>query len=276
MRKILTTLLISLLILSGCTSTNDNEDNVIKVAATSSPAAEILAIAKDDIEDNGYSLEIIEFDDFITPNTSLSNDEVDANLFQHQPFLNQYNQDNNETLKAVGSVHFIPIGLYSAKTTKPDPDFNINDIEDGIKIAVPDDPTNEARALQLLADIGIITLNENAGLKATIADIIDNPKNISITEIKAENIPSILEDVDYAVINGNYALSSKISDKAIILESANSAAAKHNAVVLVTKQGNIENDKIKILKKALQSEKVKKYINSTYKNLVVPVFDAVE
>lgn len=276
MKKLLTILFIVLFTLSGCNKASDNEDKVIKVAATSSPAAEILEAAREDVEKEGYTLEIIEFDDFITPNTSLSNDEVDANLFQHQPFLAQYNEDNNESLQAVGSVHFIPIGLYSNNTTEPNENFSIEDINENAEIAVPDDPTNEARALQLLASIGIIELKQDAGLNATISDIVGNPKNVSIIEIKAENIPSVLEDVDYAVVNGNYALSSKISEKAIILESADSNAAKRNAVVLATKQDNVNSDKSKILINALQSDKVKKYINDTYNNLVIPVFDAVD
>lgn len=276
MKKLLTILFIVLFTLSGCNKASDNEDKVIKVAATSSPAAEILEAAREDVEKEGYTLEIIEFDDFITPNTSLSNDEVDANLFQHQPFLAQYNEDNNESLQAVGSVHFIPIGLYSNNTTEPNANFSIEDINENAEIAVPDDPTNEARALELLASIGIIELKQDAGLNATISDIVGNPKNVSIVEIKAENIPSVLEDVDYAVVNGNYALSSKISEKAIILESADSDAAKRNAVVLATKQDNVNSDKSKILINALQSDKVKKYINDTYNNLVIPVFDAVD
>lgn len=276
MKKLLTILFIALFTLSGCNQASDNNDKVIKVAATSSPAAEILEAAREDVEKEGYTLEIIEFDDFITPNTSLSNDEVDANLFQHQPFLAQYNEDNNESLQAVGSVHFIPIGLYSNDTTEPNAKFSIEDINENAEIAVPDDPTNEARALQLLASIGIIELKQDAGLNATIADIVKNPKNVSIVEIKAENIPSVLEDVDYAVVNGNYALSSKISEKAIILESADSDAAKRNAVVLATKQDNVNSDKSKILINALQSDKVKNYINDTYNNLVIPVFDAVD
>lgn len=276
MKKLLTILFIVLFTLSGCNKASDNEDKVIKVAATSSPAAEILEAAREDVEKEGYTLEIIEFDDFITPNTSLSNDEVDANLFQHQPFLAQYNEDNNESLQVVGSVHFIPIGLYSNNTTEPNANFSIEDINENAEIAVPDDPTNEARALELLASIGIIELRQDAGLNATISDIVENPKNVSIIEIKAENIPSVLEDVDYAVVNGNYALSSKISEKAIILESADSDAAKRNAVVLATKQDNVNSDKSKILINALQSDKVKKYINDTYNNLVIPVFDAVD
>lgn len=276
MKKLLTILFITLFTLSGCNQADSNEDKVIKVAATSSPAAEILEAAREDVEKEGYTLEIIEFDDFITPNTSLSNNEVDANLFQHQPFLAQYNEDNDETLQAVGSVHFIPIGLYSNDTTQPNAKFSIDDINENAQIAVPDDPTNEARALQLLASIGIIELKADAGLNATIADIVENPKNVSIVEIKAENIPSVLEDVDYAVVNGNYALSSKISEKAIILESADSDAAKRNAVVLATKQDNVNSDKSKVLIKALQSDKVKNYINDTYNNLVIPVFDAVD
>lgn len=276
MKKLLTILFIAVFTLSGCNQASDNENKVIKVAATSSPAAEILEAAREDVEKEGYTLEIIEFDDFITPNTSLSNDEVDANLFQHQPFLTQYNEDNNESLQAVGSVHFIPIGLYSNDTTAPNANFSIEDINENAEIAVPDDPTNEARALQLLASIGIIELKQDAGLNATIADIVENPKNVSIVEIKAENIPSVLEDVDYAVVNGNYALSSKISEKAIILESADSDAAKRNAVVLATKQDNVNSDKSKILINALQSDKVKNHINETYNNLVIPVFDAVD
>lgn len=276
MKKLLAIFLISTLVLTGCSSVKQETKKTIKVAATSSPAAEILEAAKKDVEKAGYTLEIIEFDDFVTPNTSLSNDEVDANLFQHQPFLAQYNEDNDENIKAVGSVHFIPIGIYSNDTTKPNANFSVNDVAKGAIIAVPDDPTNEARALQLLAEKGIITLKEDVGLKATINDIIDNPKNVIINEIKAENIPSVLADVDYAIINGNYALSSKISDKAIVLESADSEAAKRNAVVLATKAKNVNDDKIKVLIKALQSNTVKEYIENTYNNLVIPVFDAVD
>lgn len=272
MKKIISLVCISALAftLIGCGSKEDSE-KVIKVAATSTPNAEVLKAVAKEVENQGYTLEVLEFDDYITPNTSLVDKEVDLNLFQHRPFLEKFNVDNKQDLVGSEPILFTAIGIYSATPEKYNGNVTINDVEEGAKIAVPNDPTNEARALQLLASLGIIKLTEGVGLEATKLDIIENPKNVDIVELEAANVPSAIEDTQFVVANGNFALASKITDKKITGEGKDSDVAQQFAVVVVSRKEDKDSEKVKVLNKALQSKTAKKFIEETYKGAVISV-----
>lgn len=267
-KKVLTVLLsvgVVASLLAGCGKSKD--DSVIRVGASPTPHAEILEVIKEELADQGYTLEIVEYNDYVIPNTATESGELDANYFQHQPYLDDFNAENGTHLVSVASVHFEPFGIYAGKTT------SLEDLAEGAVVAVPNDTTNEARALLLLEAQGLITLKEDAGMTATIVDIVENPLNLEIKELEAAQIARIVGDVDIACINGNYAAQAgyKVSD-AIATESANSLAAQTYANVVVVKEGNENTDKINALKEAILSEKVKEYINSQYDGGVVPVF----
>lgn len=281
MKKLFSLVLVCGLVLTGCGSSDDDtaKDNdekeleVIKVAASEVPHAEILNSLKDQLEEEGYKIEVTVFDDYILPNTTVDEGEYDANFFQHITYLNEFNASNGTDLTDVADIHFEPLGIYSNDTTEKNDDFSIDDVKEGAVIAVPVDATNEARALQLLAAKGIIELKEDAGINATTADITSNPKNIEIKEIVASGIPTALPDVDYAVINGNYALTFEVTDKVITTEATDSDMAEAYKNVLVVKVGNEDSDKTKALVKALTSKETKEFIEETYKGTVVPVFE---
>ena len=276
-------------VLSGCSGnkTDDTQQNnqqteqegegtegettelvTIKVGATPTPHAEILEAIVDDMKAQGYDLQIVEFTDYIQPNSALEAGDLDANYFQHQPYLDSFNEENGTHLVSIAAVHYEPLGLYPGKTT------SIDELADGAQIAVPNDPTNEARALLLLESLGLITINTEAGLNATKNDIIDNPKNLDIVEIAAEQLPRSLQDVDMAVINGNYAMQADLnpSTDALAKEEKDSLAADTYANVLVVKEGNEEDPKLLALKDALLSETVRNFINEKYDGAVVPKF----
>ena len=280
MKKLVSLGIVCAFILAGCNSSKEDqakeetkELEVIKVAATEVPHAEILKSLEKQLEEDGYQIEVTVFDDYILPNTTVEEGEYDANFFQHITYLNGFNESNNTNLVDVASIHFEPLGIYSNDTTKRNDDFSIDDVKEGAVIAVPNDETNEARALQLLAAKGIIELKEDAGLLATIADITNNPKNVEIKEIVASGIPTALPDVDYALINGNYALTFDVIDKVITTENSDSETAKAYTNVVAVKTGNEKSDKIKALIKALTSAETKTFIEETYKGTVQPVFE---
>ena len=243
-------------------------DKTITVAASSVPHAEILKnVVAGVLADEGYTLKVTEFEDYVQPNKVVEDGQIDANYFQHVNYLESFNKENNTHLKSVGYVHYEPFGLYAGKSK------SLADIKDGAKIAVPDDTTNEARALLLLQQEGLIKLADGAGVTATKNDITENPHNIEIVEAEAANVSHVLADVDFGVINGNYALEAglNVSD-ALATESSQGESAKQYGNVLVVKDGNQDQEKIKALYSALTSSKVKDYINSTYKNAVVALF----
>lgn len=274
--KKLFSLLLAVALLAGvtaCGSSSNEDDKKIIVGASSSPHAEILEACKDQLKKAGYELEIKEFDDYVVPNDSLESGELDANYFQHLPYLKQFNEDKGTHLTSVAAIHFEPLGIYSNEATSKNDEFGVNDVKEGAKIAVPDDATNEARALQLLAAHGVITLKEGVGLKATKTDITENPKNVEIVEIEAANIPASLSDLDFAVINGNYALSGKVTENVITTESKDSEGAKEFANVLAVKKGNEKTKKTKALIKALTSKETKAFIEEKFGDLVIPVFE---
>ena len=240
----------------------------ITVAASPVPHAEILEVAGEILAQADINLKVVEFTDYIQPNKATENGEVDANYFQHGPYLENFNEENGTHLVSVASIHYEPLGLYPGKTK------SLDELADGAQIGVPNDTTNEARALQLLAAQGLITLKEGAGLTATKNDIAENPKNLEIVEMEAAQLPRQLGSLDMAVINGNYATEAGFSSAADALaaEDADSEAAQTYANVLVVKEGNEETPATKALIAALKSQTVKDYITETYGGAVVAIF----
>ena len=261
--------------LTGCgstdkkaeSSTGSTDTQVIKVAASATPHAEILEEAKPLLAKEGYDLQVTVFDDYVQPNEVVDSGDFDANYFQHAPYMEQFNKEKGTKLVDAGDIHSEPFGIY------PGTKKSLDEIADGDEIAVPNDTTNEARALLLLQDNGLIKLKDGAGITATKNDVVENPLNLDIKELEAAQIPRAVKDVDIACINGNYAAEAgyKVSD-ALATESAESLAAKTYANVLVVKEGNENSEKIKALKEALLSDEVKEYINKQYDGGVVPVF----
>ncbi|EGI5171908.1 methionine ABC transporter substrate-binding protein [Campylobacter upsaliensis] len=241
---------------------NLNAAEKIVVAATPVPHAEILNQAKEDLEKEGYTLEVKEFTDYVLPNLATDNGEVDANFFQHTPYLEEFNKSKGTKLVKVANIHIEPMAVYSKKYK------NFNELKDGAKIAVPNDPTNESRALDTIAKTGLVSFNDKA-LKTPI-DITQNPKNIKFIELKAAQLPRALSDVDVAVINSNYALLANLNPvkDSIFIEDKDSPYAN----ILVVKEGKEQDPKIKALTKALQSEKIKKFIEEKYNGAVIPAF----
>lgn len=239
----------------------------LKVGASVTPHAEILKVAKDELAKEGITLEIVEFTDYVLPNTSLESGDLDANYFQHKPYLDTFNAEHGTSLVSVAAIHYEPFGIYAGKTA------SLADLADGAKIAVPNDGTNEARALLLLEQEGLIKLKENAGLNATKESIVENPHNYEIVELEAKLLTETLQDVDLAVINGNYAIGAglKVAD-ALAVESAEGLGASTFANIVAVKEGNEDNAAVKALVAALQSDTVKQFIEDTYAGAVVAVF----
>ena len=248
--------------------TSELAGTTLKVAASPTPHAEILNVAKDILAEQGITLEVVEFSDYVQPNLVTESGEVDANYFQHTPYLESFIEENVTHLVSVGAINYEPFGIYPGKSN------DLANIADGATIAVPNDTTNEARALQLLAAQGLITVRDGAGLTATVNDITENPHNLQIEEIEAAQLPRTVQDVDFAVINGNYAMEAgfSVGKDALATEDASSEAAQTYANVLVVKEGNENNPAIQALLKALQSDEVKNYIDQTYDGAVVAIF----
>ena len=249
------------------TQTGSLEGTTLKVGASPAPHAEILAVVKELLAEEGINLEIVEFTDYIQPNTAVENGSIDANYFQHITYMNDFNESDGTHLVSAAEVHYEPFGLYAGKTD------SLDALADGAQIAVPNDATNEGRALLLLEQEGLITLKEDAGLTATKADIAENPKNLEIVELEASQLPSRLADVDLAVINGNYAIDAglKVAD-ALAVEAADGEAATAYVNVLAVKEGNENSPAIQALAQALCSDEVKTFMEETYGGAVVPVF----
>ena len=239
---------------------------VLKVAASPAPHAEILNSVKDAMAAEGFDLQVVEYTDYIMPNNAVFNGEMDANYFQHQPYLTNFNEKNKTDLVAAAAIHFEPLGIYPGKTA------SLDALADGATIVVPNDHTNEARALNLLAAQGIITLKEGAGLAATVKDITDNPKNVKITEVEAAQVPMALPDYDFGVINGNYAVGTELSDSILVSEDPSSEAAQTFANIVAVKPGKENDAAIQALVKVLTSEDTRKFITEKYGVSVVPVF----
>ena len=263
---------LSVSMLAGCGSSKGDskkdsaENKTIKVAASATPHAEILEYAKTALKEKGYDLEVTIFDDYEKPNEVVESGEFDANYFQHEPYLNSFNEEKGTHLVIAGKIHYEPFGIY------PGTKKSLDDIADGDTIAVPNDTTNEARALLLLQDNGIIKLKDGAGINATVNDIEENPHNIEIVELEAAQVARVVDETSFVVLNGNYALQAgfSVSKDALAYETSDSEAAKTYVNVIAVKEGSENNEAIKALVDVLKSDDVKKYINDTYDGAVLP------
>ena len=258
---------LSLVVAAG-SATAAQATTKIRVGASPTPHAEILKVANDVLKPQGYELQIIEYSDYVQPNMALEGKELDANFFQHKPYLDDFNKEKGTKLVSIGTVHYEPFGIYAGKTK------SLGALKDGAMVAVPNDTTNEARALLLLQSNGLIKLKDGAGLTTTRRDIAENPKKLKIEEIEAAQLVRALPDVDLAIINGNYAIQAGFdpTKDTLATEKAGGLAAKTYQNILVVKEGNENTAKTKELKKALKSDEVRDYINKNYKGAVVPVF----
>ena len=250
----------------GTTAVFAEDDKKITVAASATPHAEILEQAKPLLEEQGYELEVEVFNDYVQPNEVVESGDFDANYFQHIPYLESFNEEKGTHLVNAGGIHYEPFGIY------PGTKDSLDDIADGDSIAVPNDTTNEARALLLLQDNGIITLKEGAGLSATVNDIAENPYNVEIVELEAAQVARVVDETAYVVLNGNYALEAgySVAKDALAYEKSDSEAAKTYVNVIAVKEGNENSDKIKALVDVLKSDEIKNYINETYDGAVIP------
>ena len=241
-------------------------EGTIKIAASPTPHAEILEAAKSILADEGWDLEVTEFEDYVQPNLVVESGDFDANYFQHIPYLESFNEEKGTHLVDAGDIHYEPFGIY------PGTKSSLDELEDGDTIAVPNDTTNEARALLLLQDNGVLTLKEGAGLTATVNDIESTAKDIKIQELEAAQVPRVLGEVAFAVINGNYAVEAGLSvaDDAIAYEASDSEAAKTYVNIIAVKEGNEDNEGIVALVDALKSDEIKDFINETYNGAVIP------
>lgn len=246
-------------------STGSTDSKVIKVAASATPHAEILEEAKPLLEKEGYDLEVTVFDDYVQPNEVVDSGDFDANYFQHAPYMEQFNKEKGTKLVDAGDIHYEPFGIY------PGTKKSLDEIADGDEIAVPNDTTNEARALLLLQDNGIIKLKDGAGLTATVNDIAENSHNIKIVELEAAQVARVTGETAFVVLNGNYALQAGYSVKkdALAYEAADSEAAKTYVNIIAVKDGNQDSDAIKALVKVLKSDDIKKFIDEKYDGAVI-------
>ena len=244
----------------------DGELTTIKVAASATPHAEILEQAKPLLAEQGYDLEVTVFDDYVQPNLVVESGDFDANYFQHIPYLDSFNEEKGTHLVNAGGIHYEPFGIY------PGTKKSLDELAEGDSIAVPNDTTNEARALLLLQDNGIIKLKDGAGLTATKTDIVENPKNVEIVELEAAQVARVVDETAYVVLNGNYALESgySVGKDALAYETSDSEAAKTYVNVIAVKEGNENSDAIKALVDTLKSDDIKNYINETYDGAVIP------
>jgi len=252
---------------AGSSAAAATGDKVITVGASPSPHAEILEAAKDALKAEGYELKVVEYTDYVQPNLALESKSLDANYFQHLPYLENFNKERGTKLVSVAAIHYEPFGIYAGKSK------DLKSLPDGAKIAVPNDVTNEARALLLLADQGLITLKDNTDINATKQDIVENPHNIEIVEVEAAQVPRSLQDVDFGVVNGNFAIASglKVAD-ALATEAADSVAAKTYANIVVVREGDENSEKTQALVKALTTAEIKQFIENKYQGAGVPIF----
>ena len=272
---LIATLLVASLALAGCGSTdtassgaaqkNTSGMKTLKVGATAVPHAEILEVVKPLLEKEGINLEIVEFNDYVQPNLALNDKELDANFFQHEPYLKNFMEEHKEVkLKSALGVHIEPMGVYSKKVK------DLKDLKDGAAIAIPNDPTNGGRALLLLQKAGLLKLKDGVNEKATVQDVTENPHNFKFQEVEAAQVPRTLDDVDAAVINTNYAMQVNLvpTKDALIMEDNTSPYVN----ILAVRDGDEQRPQIQALVKALQSKEVKDFINEKYKGAVVPAF----
>lgn len=253
---------------SGSASSSASETKTLTVAASPSPHAEILnSFAVPKLKDQNIDLEVKEYTDYIIPNQVTSSGEVDANYFQHINYLNNYNKENGTNLVGVAAIHYEPFGIYAGKSS------DLKNIADGAQIAVPNDPTNEGRAFLLLQQEGLVTLKDPENLEATPVDVAENPHSLNFVEVEAAAVPRQLQDVDFAVINGNYAIEAglHVSD-AVAVEAADGTAVEQYANYIVTTPDKQDDDRIKALVSVLTSDDFKTYLKDTYDEDVLPAF----
>ena len=243
----------------------DGNGETIKIAATPVPHAEILEEAAKILENYGYKLDIVEFDDYVQPNLVVESGEFDANYFQHVPYLDSFNAEQGTHLVVAGEIHYEPFGIYPGKKA------SLDEIGDGDKIAIPNDTTNEARALLLLQDNGLITLKEGVGLTATVNDVVENPHNIEFVELEAAQVARVVKEVEYVILNGNYALEAgySVGKDSIAYEASDSEAAKTYVNIVTVLEGNENSEKIQALVKVLRSDDIKKFIEDKYDGAVI-------
>ena len=273
-KKLIATVLTGVLaasVLAGCGAKNDASapaegDTVIKVAASATPHSEILEAAKAGLEAKGYTLEVTVFEDYVQPNLVVESGEFDANYFQHIPYLDSFNEEQGTHLVNAGGIHYEPFGIY------PGTKASLDDAADGDVVAIPNDTTNEARALLLLQDNGLLKLADGVGLTATVNDIIENPKNLEFKELEAAQVARVKDEVAFIVLNGNYALEAgfSVGKDSIAYESSTSEAAKTYVNIIAVLEGHENDAKIKALVEVLLSDDIVKYINDTYDGAVVP------
>jgi len=266
-KKVMVSVMAAVLALSALTGCGGKKDDgVITVAASATPHAEILEQVKPILEKQGYTLEVTVFNDYVQPNQVVESGEYDANYFQHIPYLNSFNEEQGTHLVNAGGIHYEPFGIYPGTKT------SLDEIAEGDTIAVPNDTTNEARALLLLQDNGILTLKDGVGLEATVRDIEENPYNVEIQELEAAQVPRVKEEVAFMVLNGNYAMEAgfSVAKDAVAYEQSDSEAAQTYVNVIAVKEGNENNAGIQALVEALKSDTIREYINHTYDGGVIP------
>lgn len=268
MKKLLTVSLVLALVLSvftGCSKAGASDSKTIKIAASATPHAEILEQAKPILAEQGITLEITVFDDYVQPMNVVEDGEMDANYFAHIPYVDQFNAEQGTHIANAGGIHYEPFGIYPGQKS------DLSQVADGDVIAVPNDTTNEARALLLLQDNGLLKLKDGVGLTATVTDIAENPHNIKFEELEAAQVARVKDEVAFVVLNGNYALEAGLSvgKDSIAFELSDSEAAKTYVNVIGVKEGNENSDKIKALVDVLKSDKITEYIENTYDGAVV-------
>ena len=251
---------------SAAESSASSDDKVITIGASVTPHAVILNHLADQFEKEGYELKVVEFTDYVQPNNALEAGDLDANYFQHQPYLDNFNEENGTDIVSVGANLYIPMAIFSEKLT------NLDSIPDGATIAVPNDTTNEARALLLLQENGFIKLKDGVDIKATVMDIEDNPHNLEFVEMDAAQIPRAIKDTDLAIVNGNYALDAGLNlDDALLIESSDSTTAQTYANVIAVRAGEENTEKTKVIVKILTSDETKQYIQDSFNGAVLPI-----
>lgn len=277
--KKLFAIILSIAVLTSCANTapassenppqsaasSQEELTVLKVGATAAPHAEILEQAAPILEKEGIKLEITVFDDYVLPNLALAQGDLNANYFQHQPYLDFFNENNNTELISAGSIHYEPLGIYPGKAA------SIEELADGAQIAVPNDGSNEARALYLLEDKGLIKIDHAAGYEATKLDISENPRNFDIVELDADKIPAAVQDVELAVINGNYAIAAGINETVLVSEDPEGDSAVTYANIVAVRPEDKDNEQIKKLVEVLKSDEIVAFMREKYKGSVEPV-----
>lgn len=248
------------------------DDKAITVAASATPHAEILEQAAPLLEEEGWKLDVTVFEDYVQPNLVVDSGDFDANYFQHIPYLDDFNEEHGTSLVNAGGIHYEPFGIYPG--TKED----LSELEEGDVIAVPNDTTNEARALLLLQDNGVIKLKDGVGLEATARDIEENPNNVEIQELEAAQVSRVAGEVAFVVLNGNYALQAgySVSKDAVAYEKSDSEAAQTYVNVIAVQEGNEDSDKIKALVDVLKSDEIKDFITENYDGAVIPFEDSAE